>query len=215
MLAYRSAVVGLYVALGLFLWASLARSATLTCTAPTSGQRWSRVFDPEIGDSTNSVDCGGGPALHDSMWVTLWRQPLTGGGYSPSDSAFVAPGDSVRFFSVGPGHYYAIARNGIGQSCVTQAPVYVPPPVVTGIPTEPEAGDVVLVRLFRVSGQQVATLPGTVWDRLWKENGVMERSLLLRAVTQGRLAAGVYFARAVTRSGTLLREGTKKVVMLR
>lgn len=193
-----------------FILALDARGATLTCTAPTSGQLW--VLDA---DSAWTAECSGGPALHDSMWVVLWKQPLTGGGYARSDSARTAPGDSVHFFGIGPGHYYATARNSIGQSCVTQAPVYVPPLDPTGVPTEPAQGEVVLVRVFRVNGQQAALLPGWVWDRLWKAHGIMERSLLLRGVTEGRLAAGVYFVRGVTRAGTLLHEGAKKVVLLR
>jgi hypothetical protein len=181
---------------------SKAHGATLTCVAPAAGQRWTRIFDPDINDSTWSVECHGDEAIHDTMWVTLWRQSLTGGGYSPSDSAHVAPGDSVWFFSVGPGHYYAIARNGIGPSCVIQDPVYVPPPVVTGVPVV-AVDPVDELRVFNVMGQLVATVRGTPAEFAWQS----------RMLSRPSLAMGIYYGRARTASGVILAERRRIVIV--
>lgn len=135
------------------------------------------------------------------MWVTLWRQPITGGGFWPSDSVRAAPGDSCRF-TVGPGHYYAIARNGVGPSCVVAAPVYVPPPVVTDVPIGP-VDPVAELRVFNVLGRLVATVRGGPADVAWRSRMLEWRGL----------AMGIYYGRGRTASGRVLTERRTIVIV--
>jgi len=211
---WKGSVAALLAALALILWASLGRAAPteLTCTAPTGSKNVWMVFDPDVGDSVQQVECSGGPALHDSMWVVLYWQRLSGGPPTPQDSARVSPGDSVKFNIPGPGHLYATARNSAGTSCVTGI-VYVPPSDPTGVPVEESAERVLTCALFDVQGRRVAWLPGSVWYEM-RGRTVIGRDLLARGVTLGRLARGVYFMKGRTLAGRWTA-GARRVVVVR
>lgn len=180
---------------------------------PTTNAAQEAVLDPETGDTTWTASCSirGGP-LSDLGSVLVWRYPRelvavvdVRGREGLRDSVLLERGRLYWF--------EAVDTTGNKAPC---PPSYLLPALnPTGIPVDPSpaGGDVILVHLYAVTGQQVGLFSGYVWDRLWKAHGVMERSLLLRGITQGRLAAGVYFVRGVTSGGR--PTAARRVVLVR
>jgi hypothetical protein len=180
----------------LMLLPILGQASTLTFTLPTQARAQWIEWDPELQDSVLHVECFGTAALHDSLLVKLYGQPITGGGFKLiAWHSTLAFGQPDSFVAPWPGNFYVTASNRAGESCASD-PVTVMPTDVTGV-LEIEGERVLFCRLFDIHGRSVRSLPPDAWSR---------------EVFSFGLASGVYWLRATTSRG---KHWTRKVVILR
>lgn len=182
----------------LLLFPTVSLATTLTFTLPTTGQdRWVE-WDPELAESVLHVTCDGSGIISDSLFVRLYGQPVTGGGFRLVGS-HVASGRKGQTDSLTvpwPGNFYLTVSNGFGESCASNT-VTVMPTDLTGV-EEAENDPVVACLLFDVRGRYVRKVDPKRWrDRTW---------------TDLPLATGIYWLRATTKAGV---RQTRRVVVLR
>jgi hypothetical protein len=155
----------------------VSHGTTLTYTVPTQGQyRW---VDPSQGADSVMVECSGSDSVQVDS-VILFKAALTGGGYQRVAAHYVRGSEgSADTFEVGPGNYYALAKNGAGVSCVGNV-AYVPPSDITGVEPVPQA-DVIRWKLFDVRGR-LAERPlasGIYYRKEWTKRGVRVRRVVV------------------------------------
>lgn len=175
-----------------------ALAATLLFTIPSTGQDRSMIWDPDAGDSVLHVDCTGTAAIHDSILVRLYGQPVTGGGFRVIDSHWAVDrfGAADSFATPWPGNFYVTTANHVGESCAS-AVVTILPSDLTAVEPTADSDPIVSCRLFNVRGALVAWLPRTAWS---------ER--ILRVA----LPSGIYWIKAITASRHAL---VRRILVLR
>jgi hypothetical protein len=177
------------LAITLCISAAHADPVTLLFTVPATNQRVYMAPDPFHGDSlTVRYDCSGGEPTHDLDSILVYRWSISGGLAQQVASVYVRGKEGLpdsAHVDPGPGaHFFALAVDTAGNPSCESPVIYIGP--VTGVVADPRVEDpVVGIQLFDVNGR----------------------------AAHGARASGVYFAKALLKSGRWIRAG--KVVLLK
>jgi hypothetical protein len=176
------------------LWLACV-GTTLSVTVPSYQQNVVLEEDPDTGETVPVWQCyTPGDTLRGTLMGILYGQPVAGGGWRAVDSLNCRGlrGQRVVLWAPWPGNFYVLWRGDAGLSCATNQ-VTVLPGEVTSVAVDaaldPVEGDVLL---FDVAGRRVGAYDAAFWGEIRRRRGLIRKA---------RLASGLYFARARTRSG--------------